>query len=281
MAHPRAWRRYVGLLGKGKSPEVGLARFSARFHLATCFAGVMLRDLSERATAAYSAGIRVALSYSALEALDSALGKRIARAQLSDRALAARYRSQACDSLRSLLEESSQSMQLQGQLEALALGSEVDDVMPVAAAVRHLVFHGDFTAHGSGAAQSAHVRRFLDDLADALLARADDQFELYLDREAIGPWDVRRRQTCPSCGVAIGKRHGSACEIAVCKNHGERRSECFGEGRHGATTYWGVYPGTIEALKRGWVVSHGGREVPDINRVIVELTWEPASEQYV
>ena len=281
MAHPRSWRRYVGSLAQGEGPHPGLARFNARFHLATSFEGVALRDVSERTTMAYSAGIRVGLSYSALEALDTALGKRIARTRLPQPGLSGRYRSQTCQPLRSLLEDSSQSVQLRAQLDALSVDPDVDDVMPVAAAIRHLVFHGDFTAHGAGAAQSASVRRFLDDLADALLKRADDQFELFLDREAIGPWEIRRLKNCPSCGVLIGNKHEHGCEIALCKNHGERRSECFGEGRHAATTYWGVYPGTVEALKRGWVSSRADREVPDINRVIVELTWDAASEQYV
>lgn len=281
MSHPRAWSRYVQALGKTAKPDAGLARFNARFHLATSFEGVLLDGVAERTAEAYSSGIRVALAYSALEALDSALGKRIARVRLTDAELARRYRSQTCKTLRALLDESSQSAHLQSQLKILGADPEVDDVMPVAAAVRHLVFHGDFTAHGSGAAQSVGVRTFLDDLAGALLLRADDQFELHLDREAIGPWDVQRRSTCPSCGAAVGRKHSHDCEIALCKTHGERRPECFGAGRHAATTYWGVYPGTIEALKRGWTYKRAGREMSDINRVIVELTWDPAAEQYV
>lgn len=281
MTHPHAWNRYVRALGKNPKPDAGLSRFNARFHLATSFEGVRLAGMTQRTELAYSAGVRVALSYSALEALDSALGKRAARSRLPDAKLARRYRSASCRKLRELLEDSAQSSSLKHQLEALATDSEASDVMPAAAAVRHLVFHGDFTAHGSGAAQSAAVRDFLDDLSGALINRADDQFELHLDREAIGPWDLRRRSTCPSCGVAVGGRHNHDCAIALCRTHGERRAECFGEGRHTATRYWGVYPGTVEALKRGWTYARAGREEPDINRVIVELTWDPDSEQYV
>lgn len=281
MANTSSWNRYIQSRGKAERPDGAFARFNARFNLATSFEGVALTDISERTAQAYSSGIRVALAYSALEALDSALGKRIARTRMSDESLARRYRSRTCGALRELLEESTQASQVQHQLQVLAADQHADDVMPVAAAVRHLVFHGDFTAHGSGAAQSAGVRKFLDDLADALIARADDHFELYLDREAIGPWDARRRSTCPSCGVAVGRKHGHDCDIALCKTHGERRVECFGEGRHTATTYWGVYPGTVEALKRGWISKRAGREEPDINRVIVELDWDPEAEQYV
>ena len=280
MTNTSAWRRYIRSLGESGRPDSGLARFNSRFNLATSFERVTLAGVAERTAQAYSSGIRVALAYSALEALDSALGKRIARTRLSDEGLARKYRSRTCDGLRGLLEESTHSSQVQAQLRHLTDVQDADDVMPVAAAVRHLVFHGDFTAHGSGAAQSAGVRKFLDDLAGALILRADDQFELYLDREAMGPWDARRRSTCPSCGVAVGSKHGQDCDIALCKTHGERRTECFGEGRHGATTYWGVYPGTIEALKRGWTYDQAGREEPDINRVIVELDWDPVNERF-
>lgn len=280
MGSAGAWSRYVLALGKKGKPDPGLARFNARFNLATSFEGVSLAGVSDRTVQAYSSGIRVALAYSALEALDSALGKRIARTRMSDENLARRYRSQTCDGLRELLEESTQASQVQHQLQILASDKDADDVMPVAASVRHLVFHGDFTAHGSGAAQSAGVRKFLDDLANALILRADDQFELYLDREAIGPWDVRRRSQCPSCGVSIGQMHGRLCDIALCKTHGHQRSTCFEEGRHQMTKYWGVFPGTMEAFKNGWVIRHEGRDVPDINTVISELEWDPVNERF-
>lgn len=281
MANASSWNRYIRSLEKGGRPDSAFARFNARFNLATSFEGVLFAGVSDRTVQAYSSGIRVALAYSALEALESALGKRIAQTRMPDESLARRYRSRTCNGLRELLEESTHAAQVQHQLQVLAANQHADDVMPVAAAVRHLVFHGDFTAHGFGAAQSAVVRKFLEDLANALITRADDQFELYLDREALGPWDMLRRSTCPSCGMSVGRKHGHDCDIALCKTHGERRVECFGHGRHAATTYWGVYPGTVEALKRGWTYKRAGREEPDINRVIVELDWDPAAEQYV
>ena len=80
MTHPRAWNRHVRALGKTAKPDAGLSRFHARYNLAASFEGVTLTDVSERTAEAHSSGIRVALAYSALEALDSALGKWIARA---------------------------------------------------------------------------------------------------------------------------------------------------------------------------------------------------------
>lgn len=280
LTHPRAWRRYIQACN-GKSPEPGLARFAARFHLAKAFDGVTLQGFAQQTEQAYSAAIRAALSYSAVEALDSALGRRTGQDSLVDAHLAEVYRSRGCQALRKQLESLTQSQAVQRKLVHLATDEGHDDVMPVAAALRHLVFHGDFTAHGGRAAPTKVARDFMDELASALLDHADDGLQLYLDREAIGPWSIRRRRLCPSCGVDIGKKHGPGCEIAVCKSHGERRAECFGEGSHSATTYWGVYPGTLEALNRGWVYERSDREEPDINRVIVELTWDSRTEQYV
>jgi hypothetical protein len=153
--------------------------------------------------------------------------------------------------------------------------------MPVARALRHTVFHGEFTAYGAGAAKSKTVRRFLDDLRDALLLTADVQFELYLDENAIGPWDIDVLRKLPSCRTPIGKVHGAGCSIGRCKADGELRDQCFGDGRHSATTYWGVYPGTIEALKRGWTIKSKGAIRPDLNRILSELTWDPYTEQFV
>lgn len=279
MTNASCWNRYVRSLGEAR-PDSALTRFNARFNLATSFVGVTLAGASERTAQAYSSGIRVALAYSALEALDSALGKRIARVRMSDDELARKYRSHTCDGLRGLLEESTHESQVKAQLRHLTEDPDADDVMPVATAVRHLVFHGDFTAHGSGAAQSAGVRKFLDGLADSLILRADDQFELYLDREAIGPWDVRRQSKCPSCGISIGQMHDRLCDIALCKAHGHQRSTCSEEGRHQMTKYWGVFPGTMEAFKNGWVIRHEGRDMPNINTVIAELEWDPANERF-
>jgi hypothetical protein len=54
----------------------------------------------------------------------------------------------------------------------------------------------------------------------------------------------------------------------------------MGSGRHASTSYWGVYPGTIEAIKRGWVTKSKKVTGPDLNRVIAELTWDPITEQF-
>jgi hypothetical protein len=280
MTHPHAWGRYITAPSVAGKPTGEFARFCARYSLASALEGVTLEGISESTSEAYSSALGVALAYSALEALNKATHRRGAQHVIGDEDLARRYRTTALSKLRTLLESTADAASLQARLAAVADLND-DDVMPVARALRHTVFHGDFTAYGAGAAKSKTVRRFLDDLRDALLLTADVQFELYLDENAIGPWDIDVLRKCPSCRTPIGKVHGAGCSIGRCKAHGEPRDQCFGDGRHSATTYWGVYPGTIEALKRGWTIKSQGAIRPDLNRILSELTWDPYTEQFV
>lgn len=281
MPHPHAWRRYITAPSVSGNPSGDFARFGARYSLAASLRSVDLDGIGEATAEAYSSALGVALAYSAVEALDKAAHHHGTQHAIGDTELARRYRSTSLSKLRLLLESTADAPRLQERLTSLAEDVEDEDVMPVARALRHTVFHGDFTAHGAGAAKSKTVRRFLDDLKEALLLTADLEFELHLDRHAIGPWDVDVLGNCPACRTPVGKVHTAGCSIGRCKAHGEPRDQCFGTGRHSASTYWGVYPGTIEALKRGWTLESRGSVRPDLNRVLSELTWNPDTEQFV
>jgi len=280
MPYPSAWRRYITAPSVSGDPSPECARFSARYHLASAFDGVRLNGVADATAEAYSRALGVSLAYSALEALDKATGSRGTAHIVGDERLARVYRSTGLLKLRSLLESTADTPRLRDQLEVVATDHDHANVMPVARAIRHAVFHGDFTAYGAGAARSKSVRNFLDDLKSALLDTSDAQFELYLDRQAIGPWNVDVLERCPSCKTPRGKAHGLDCSIGRCKAHGERRDQCSGDGRHAPSTYWGVYPGTIEALKRGWTYCSKAGKMPDLNRVMSELTWESQTEMY-
>lgn len=236
--------------------------------------------MATRTAESYGSALGVTLAYFALEALRKATGQRGTRQVMEDALLAQRYRSAGLAKLRHLLESTTTHPPLKARLEELALDPAADDLMPAASALRHAVFHGDFTAYGAGAIQSKATRAFLDDLKEALLSTANAEFELYMDRHAIGPWDVELVAQCPSCRTSIGKVHKTGCAVARCKAHGEPRNQCMGSGRHASTTYWGVYPGTIEASKRGWLITSKKIARPDLNRVLAELTWDPVTEQF-
>jgi hypothetical protein len=281
MTHPRAWCRYLAAPSVSGRPSGDLMRFGARYDLASSLEGVTFQGMPEPAADAYASALGVALAYSALEALDTAIQQRGTRSVVGARKLARRYRSPSLLKLRSLLESTASPASLRTRLEDIAADSINDDVMPVVKALRHTVFHGDFTAYDAGAAKSKLVRRFIKDLWEALLLSADVEFELYLDRQALGPWDVDVLAKCPACRAPVGSPHRAGCSIGRCKAHGEPRDQCLGAGRHAASTYWGVYPGTIEAVKRGWLIESKGVVRPDLNRVLMELEWDPATEQFI
>ena len=280
MAYPRDWRRYVYATSMGGKPAPEFARFAARYKLASSFEGVRLSGMAPRTAGSYACALGVALAYSALEALRKATGQRGTRQVMEDAVLARRYRSLGLTKLRHVLESTTEHPPLRERLQELAMDPAADDLMPVASALRHAVFHGDFTTYGAGAVQSKATGAFLDDLKEALLSTADAEFELYLDRHAIGPWEVDLAPRCPSCRTPIGKVHAAGCAVGRCKSHGEPRDQCMGSGRHASTMFWGVYPGTIESIKRGWVVKSKKVTRPDLNRVMAELTWDPTTEQF-
>lgn len=267
---------------EGRTPDAALSRFAARYNVATATRGLRSSGLAAGSEAGYSAALRVTLAYSALEAFDAATGKRRRTAPVHDSKLATAFRSAALKRLRHLLQSKLSGDKLRASLERLSSTPSDVDVASVAAGVRHLFCHGDFSAYGAGAAQSKAVQGFLNQLADAVLQAAATAFEQYLDSNAIGPWKLKRAEHCPSCGVDVGARHVAGCTIALCKSHGEQWFSCMRNGKHSSTVYRGVFPGTVEALKRGWVSKGKGTQgAPDLNRVISELRWSPDVEMYV
>ena len=281
MPHPRAWGRYLAAPSVSGRPSGDLMRFGARYDLASSLEGVTFQGMPEPTADSYASALGVALAYSALEALDTVIQQRGTHSVVGDREFMRRYRSPSLLKLRSLLESTASPVSLRTSLQAIAADATNDDVMPVVRALRHTVFHGDFTADDPGAAKSKQVCRFIKDLWEALLLTADIEFELYLDRQALGPWDVDVLANCPACRAPVGKAHKAGCSIGRCKAHGEPRDQCLGAGRHAASVYWGVYPGTIEAVKRGWLIESKGAARPDLNRVLCELEWDPVTEQFI
>ena len=85
--------------------------------------------------------------------------------------------------------------------------------------------------------------------------------------------------------------HIKGCNIGRCKEHGNQWSSCNANGTHSPTTYTGEFPGSSEAIARGWfTVRENGVWVgceagtpgaqPDLNRVMSELTWDSESESF-
>lgn len=280
VSYPNAWQRFVKAHQTvPESKFADFSRFAARYRVATSFESVSFTGMAAGTQAGYTSAIRVALAYSTLEALGKATrGRGKLGAQVTSPDLAHRFHATSTSALRKVLIVESDSLNLRAELRAIDIASP--DVTAIAASVRHLTLHGPLTASGVGLAQSAVTRTFLDDLAEAVLRAADSAFEYYLDDHVIGPWAAETLAACPSCDVAIGARHKRGCTIALCKAHGEQWQSCLRPGKHAATRYRGVFPGTVEALKRGWSVEGKGTKQPDLNRVYAQLEWNPDRELF-
>jgi hypothetical protein len=101
---------------------------------------------------------------------------------------------------------------------------------------------------------------------------------------------------CPDCNVAIHETHVEVCDISRCKNHGIQLLKCRllnGSNECSPTKFSGFFPGSEEAIKRGWYSyldenktwqscesTHPGAS-PDINRVFTELKWDSKTERFI
>lgn len=97
---------------------------------------------------------------------------------------------------------------------------------------------------------------------------------------------------CPRCEVQVNSPHLDGCTIGRCKEHGEQKFACAEDGKHSPTIWKGEYPGTSEAITRGWFAKriegkgwvqcepNDADAHPDLNRVVSELIWDSDSESY-
>jgi hypothetical protein len=82
---------------------------------------------------------------------------------------------------------------------------------------------------------------------------------------------------CPSCEVAIGHPHVEDCDVARCLVTGLQRLSCEHEHNCGNDTWSGRWPGETDCERLGWMIGPG---LPDINRLLAEATWNPATQQW-
>ena len=99
-------------------------------------------------------------------------------------------------------------------------------------------------------------------------------------------------ETCPKCDVSIGETHEEFCGVSRCKEHGYQRISCSMSGGCSPTKFTGYWPRAQEAIERDWYYyahekkgatpcsgDHEGA-LPDLNRVLAELSWNSDLEKY-
>ena len=101
---------------------------------------------------------------------------------------------------------------------------------------------------------------------------------------------------CPDCNVSVQEIHFEGCDISRCKIHGSQLLKCRllnQSNECSPTKFSGFFPGTEEAIKRGWYsyldddntwqscASTHPEASPDVNRVFTELKWDSQSERFI
>lgn len=103
---------------------------------------------------------------------------------------------------------------------------------------------------------------------------------------------IEYQHQCNGCGATAGTPHGN-CDIARCAEHGMQLIQC--EVACEANLWTGYWAGELEAVEFGFFthfVPNGkpswrqcGPEHPearpDLNRIMVECTWDPTTQRYV
>lgn len=172
------WRGFRALVASGVVENEGdFNRSLARYRVARSFEYVSFGSLSQSTSEAYSAAIHVGLCYSTLESLSLALDVEPRTLPVQDESLALVFRGRRFESLHLHLlkgEDGRNKKQLSDVRDFIA--GKSDNLQPVAARLRNLMFHGLFTAHGSGSANSRAMTAALTRLGERILDATDEHF---------------------------------------------------------------------------------------------------------
>lgn len=154
--YPDFWREYCAECKRaGSKPDRAWAIFASRFRIAGNFGGAVWFKMAQNTVRGYDAALRLLLSYAALEAACVASRERIENIKLEGEYLAECRR----EIRKSFSKFSADEFDLRGSLTSHRLkrkldeffSTQSDDLMPFAAAIRHLFAHGVWTPKGSEA----------------------------------------------------------------------------------------------------------------------------------
>jgi hypothetical protein len=191
MSRPKAWKHYIEALKKsGKKPDQMLATFAARYKLASSLEGIVLQGYSESTRNGYLVATKVAYAYSALEALERAIGSHESKAkiQIVDFRVAAMLERGELTALLAHIVDSAEAdhkKKVEAKLETTLANLDSGNVRHVVEGIRNSLFHGKFTPTASGLASSKARREIFDKLATEILLTADDRFATWLKTQGL------------------------------------------------------------------------------------------------
>jgi hypothetical protein len=178
---PKSWSRYVDkMTSTGGKPQAKFSRFRARFIVAKNLESISIKDMSVGTSDAYFAALRVTLAFTALEALENAIGCKN-QIKVSDITLARQIRMRHTKII-SAIEVSLNKNGTYEMKNSMALFKEnvSDDVLPFVYGFRNLMAHGQFTPNHFGLTNAPLRIKLINDLSDATLDALDDRFTQYV-----------------------------------------------------------------------------------------------------
>lgn len=191
MPRPKAWKSYIAAVKtSGKKPDQMLANFAARYKLASSLEDIVLQGYSEATRNGYLVATKVAYAYSALEALERAIGSHDSksRIQIVDfRVTAMLERGELSALLVHIVDaaEPDRKKKVEANLEQTLANLHSGNVRHLVEGIRNSLFHGKFTPTASGFASSKAKREIFDKLAAEILLTADDRFSGWLKTQGL------------------------------------------------------------------------------------------------
>lgn len=155
-----------------------IAKFAARYRFAGQLNSIEILGASEVSQTAYLFSLRLALAYSALETLVSALELK-GSISLKSEDLSREFRSAPLKRFREFLLAHSRSATMR-RLERLITTDRDTDVLPVVEATRHLMFHGVLNPTGAGLS-SKTASSFIDRLGSRVFREMNTRSAVYFD----------------------------------------------------------------------------------------------------
>lgn len=181
---PTNWKRFVDSVeengGWEEERNQAFSRFAARFGFASSVS-ITNPNLTDQTAEGYADILRVALSYSALEALEKAFeeyeGNQDRKVSVYSPEVAELFRSESAERLRKSFQSHLTGEKLRTSLKELAESGQ--DVRPLAQATRHLAFHGTMSPGTAGYRKG--VGEMFKLLAAEVLGQTDKNFSDWLD----------------------------------------------------------------------------------------------------
>lgn len=186
MPYPKNWQRYIALLkASGTSPDPYLAKFAARYRLASSLEDLTLKGFSVATKRGYLVVTRLAYAYTALEALEKALGvfNSDPRQPIVDFRIANQIAKGHFDATLAEIVEAAEPNRrpvLERRVAEMVSDPDSGNVRVLVEGIRNSLFHGKFTPSGSGLSKGKSRPDLLNKLADEILHTADDHFNHWL-----------------------------------------------------------------------------------------------------